>query len=42
MSLIWVEGLQELVAEMVARGPTDARGPTELGPGRPLCPGGSW
>lgn len=39
MLLIWVEGSQELVAEMVARGPTDTRGPTELSPGAPtLCP----
>ena len=36
MLLIWVEGLQESVAEMVARGPTDTRGPTELSPGHPL------
>ena len=36
MLLIWVEGLQESVAEMVTQGSTDAWGPTELRPGRPL------
>ena len=36
MLLIWVEGLLESVAEMVAQGSTDARGPTELRPGHPL------
>lgn len=33
MSLIWVEGLQELVAEMVAQGPKELR---------PGCPLSAW